>query len=71
MELPLSTALYPRRVQISSTFAAQARIMQEDDLFVKYDYINGEYDLLLRCYCVPLCPVWDFRILPAYRLARK
>jgi hypothetical protein len=42
-------------------------VHDKDDLFVKY----GEYDLLLRCYCVPLCPVKDFRILPAYRLARK
>ena len=24
-----------------------------DILFVKYDYINSECDLLLRCYCVP------------------
>jgi len=46
-------------------------VCDEDDLFVKYDYINGECDLLLRCYFVPLCPVQDFRILPAYRLARK
>lgn len=46
-------------------------VHDDDDLFVKYDYINGECDLLLRCYCVPLYPVQDFRILPAYRLARK
>jgi len=46
-------------------------VHDEDDLFVKCDCINGEYDLFLRCYCVPLCPVQDFRILPAYRLARK
>jgi len=46
-------------------------VHDEDDLYVKWDYINGECDLLLSCYCVPLCPVQDFRILPAYRLARK
>ena len=53
-ELPLSTALYPRRVQISSVLQHKPEIMHGDDLFVKCDYVCDEDDLFVKIW---LC-VW-------------
>jgi hypothetical protein len=48
VELPLSTALYPRRAQISSMLWHKFEIMHEDDLFVKCDYVHDEDDLFVK-----------------------